>query len=247
MKIILSPAKRMHEDTDFWPVQTPLLLDKALSLWEYMKSLSLPELQRLLCCNDALAREAFDRYHRFDPRKAMTPALLAYDGIQYRYMAPQVFEESYFEYAQEHVRILSGLYGILRPFDGVVPYRLEMQARLRTRFCRDLYDYWGGGLADAVLSGDRLLINLASREYSRAVLPHLPAGCDCITCRFAERQAGRLIEKGVYVKMARGEMIRYMAQHHIENAQDIKAFDRLGYAFEEAASDDHTFVFVQKQ
>lgn len=246
MKVILSPAKRMRADDDFWPIQSlPPLMDKTARLWEYLKSLSLPELQRLLACNDTLAREAYERYQRLDPRRPGTPALLAFDGIQYRYMAPQVFEYAYFAYAQEHVRILSGLYGALRPFDGVVPYRLEMQARLRTGFCRDLYDYWGDDLAREVLSGDRLLINLASREYSRAVIPYLPDGTHCITCRFMDRQDGRLLEKGVYVKMARGEMVRFMAERQVDDVQALKSFDHFGYAFEKTLSDEHTYVFIR--
>lgn len=245
MKVILSPAKRMRID-DFWPVHSlPPLMDKTMRLWEYLKSLPLSQLQRLLDCNDTLAREAYERYQRLDPMHADTPALLAFDGIQYRYMAPQVFEDTYFAYAQTHVRILSGLYGVLRPFDGVVPYRLEIQSRLHTDFCRNLYHYWGTDLAEEVLGDDRLLINLASQGYSRAVLPHLPDGTHCITCRFMDRQDGRLREKGVYVKMARGEMVRFMAERQMDDVQALKSFDRFGYAFDETLSDEHTYIFTR--
>ena len=107
------------------------------------RGLPLPELKRLLACNDALAQEAYRNFRAMELDRGETPALFAYDGIQYKYMAPGLFTQEQLDYVKEHLRILSGFYGVLRPFDGVSPYRLEMQAKLKADFCRNLYEFWG--------------------------------------------------------------------------------------------------------
>jgi len=130
MRIIIAPAKQMKEDTDTLPcTELPVFIDKAEQLKNYVNSLSYDEQKKLWACSDKIAQENRERFAEMDLRKRLTPAILAYDGIQYTYMAPDVFEQRYFDYVQEHVRILSGFYGSVRPLDGVVPYRLEMQAK----------------------------------------------------------------------------------------------------------------------
>ena len=180
-----------------------------------------------------------------DLRRRLTPALLSYEGIQYQYMAPGVFEAGQLDYVREHLRILSGFYGLLRPFDGVTPYRLEMQARLAVDGCRDLYAFWGGVLAEALAAETDLVLNLASREYSRAVEPHLPPSVRFLTCVFGEEKDGKVVEKGTMCKMARGEMVRFLAEHDISRAQDVRDFDRLGYRFSPACSTENHFVFIK--
>ena len=160
-------------------------------------------------------------------------------------MAPQVFEETYFDYVQEHLRILSGLYGILRPLDAVMPYRLEMQAKVRFGPWRDLYHFWGDSLYRALTDdGDRVILNLASREYSRAVEPWLTGADTFVTCTFGELQGEKVIEKGVYVKMARGEMARWMAEHAVERLEDLRRFDRLGFSYCPDRSRPERLVFL---
>ena len=125
MKLLISPAKKMRADTDFLaPKSVPALLEHARVLADWLRGLDYPELKKLLSCNDAIAELNFRRYQEMDFGRANTPALLAYDGIQYQYMAPQLFTAEQFAYVEAHLRILSGLYGVLRPFDGVTPYRL---------------------------------------------------------------------------------------------------------------------------
>ena len=143
MRIIIAPAKRMAVDTDSLEVLgPPLFLEEARRLMAALRGMTPGELQALWRCNDAIAKENVDRLARMDLDRGLTPAILAYDGIQYQYMAPGVMETEQLAYLQERLRILSGFYGLLRPFDGVVPYRLEMQARLRVDGCRDLYRFW---------------------------------------------------------------------------------------------------------
>lgn len=130
-------------------------------------------------------------WRRASPR----PALLS--GHPVSVHGPGVFETGQFTYLQEHLRILSGFYGMLRPFDGVTPYRLEMQARLSVNGCPDLYAFWGDRLARALAGEAGLVVDLASQEYSRAVLPHLPPSVEELTCTFGElRKDGRVVEKG---------------------------------------------------
>ena len=129
MKFIISPAKTMNVDTDsFAPHDLPRFLEQAEELKNYLQSLDYAACKALWNCSDALAEPNFERLQKMDLRRALTPALFAYEGIQYQYMAPGVFTEEELSYVQEHLRILSGLYGLLRPLDGVTPYRLEMQA-----------------------------------------------------------------------------------------------------------------------
>ena len=130
MRIIISPAKQMRVDTDsFTCTELPVFTDRAKILKEWIRSLSYEEQKALWACNDKIARQNAERFAHMDLTKNLTPALLAYDGIQYTYMAPAVFEDGQFDYVQEHLRILSGFYGVVKPLDGVVPYRLEMQAK----------------------------------------------------------------------------------------------------------------------
>ena len=130
-----------------------------------------------------------------DLRQGLSPALFSYRGIQYQYMAPGVFTDRELNWVSQSLRILSGLYGLLRPFDGGAPYRLEMQAKLRTDFCPDLYRFWGDSLGRRLTRESDLVLNLASEEYARAVVPHLK-GVRCVTPVFGELLHGRVVEKG---------------------------------------------------
>ena len=245
MKIIISPAKKMKVDTDSLPYQDlPEFLPKTEGLVRVLQSMSGEELKKLWKCNDQIAQLNIQRLQNMDLHNRLTPAVLAYEGIQYQYMAPGVFTEQAFDYVQEHLRILSGLYGIIKPFDGVTPYRLEMQAKLIAGECKNLYDYWGDCLAKKLFSETDCIVNLASKEYSVCISKYLPENVRFITCVFGEEKNGKIIEKGTMCKMARGEMVRFLAENQIENPEQIKSFDRLGYCFDPRHSNDNLFVFL---
>ena len=161
-------------------------------------------------------------------------------------MAPSVFTEESLDYVQEHLRILSGFYGIIKPLDGVVPYRLEMQAKLKIENAKDLYAYWGKRLAEHLFAETDCIVNLASKEYSICISKYLPDHVRMITCVFGEEKDGKIIEKGTMCKMARGEMVRFMAEHQIEDVEAIKAFDRLDYHYSEERSDETIYVFIKE-
>lgn len=246
MRLIISPAKQMRVDTDTLACTAlPKFLHRAEILKEYLNSLTYKEQKKLWACSDKIAVQNRDRFADMDLQKNLTPAILAYDGIQYTYMAPSVFENAYFDYVQEHLRILSGFYGVLRPLDGVVPYRLEMQAKASVNGCRDLYEFWGDTLYQEVLSDDRVIINLASKEYSKCIEKYLQPQDRYITIVFGELNGNKVVTKGVYAKMARGEMVRFAAETNARSPEALKAFDLSGYHFDEARSTNTNYVFIR--
>jgi len=245
MRIIISPAKKMNVDTDSLPWRDlPAFLDQTQELYTVLRSMSYDQLKKLWKCNDQIAALNVQRLEQMQLRSQLTPALLAYEGIQYQYMAPGVFSQQEFDYVQEHLRILSGFYGVLRPFDGVTPYRLEMQAKLKVGQVKDLYSYWGERIARRLFSESNCIVNLASKEYSLCVSRYLPDSVRFLTCVFGEEKDGKIIEKGTMCKMARGEMVRFMAEHQITDLEQLKGFDRLNYRYSQQHSDAHTYVFV---
>ena len=245
MRIIISPAKKMNIDRDSFAVEgTPQFLADTERLMAALRAMSGGELQTLWKCNDAIARQNVARLRDMDLRRGLTPAILSYEGIQYRYMAPRVMEAGQLDYLRERLRILSGFYGLLRPFDGVTPYRLEMQARLSVDGAKDLYAFWGRRLAENLAGETDWVLNLASKEYSRAVEPHLPPGVRFLTCTFGEWRDGKVVEKGALCKMARGQMVRWLAENRIEQAEDIRAFSDLEYRFVPDLSDMDHFTFI---
>ena len=246
MRIIIAPAKKMVLDTDSFAVDSlPLFLERAERLRAVLQNLSPKELQSLWKCNDAIAKLNMERLEQMDLRRRLTPAVIAYEGIQYRYMASSVMETAHLDYLREHLRILSGFYGLLRPFDGVTPYRLEMQARLPVDGCRDLYQFWGDRLARQLASETDFVLNLASKEYSKSVESHLPKTVRFVTCIFGERKGGKVVEKGTICKMARGQMVRWLAENNITDAADIQAFHHLDYQFQPDLSTKNHNVFLK--
>ncbi|WP_322203953.1 peroxide stress protein YaaA [Acutalibacter intestini] len=243
MKIIIAPAKKMNVDTDNIPVEgLPRFLPQTERLLAALQAMSSQELQTVWKCNDSIAQLNIARLKFMDLRQNLTPAILSYEGIQYRYMAPGVMTSRQLEYLREHLRILSGFYGVLGPFDGVTPYRLEMQAKLSVDGAKDLYAFWGGSLAKE-LAGDWVL-NLASKEYSRAVMPYLPEG-SVLTCLFGEWLDGKILEKGTMCKIARGQMVRWLAENDIEDPKEIRNFADLDYCFDPELSKENVYVFIK--
>ena len=248
MRIIISPAKQMRQDLDtLAPRGLPAFLPETGRLLSALRNLSPAELQKLWKCNDAIAALNVERLRTMDLEGGLTPALLSYVGIQYQTMAARVFETAQYEFLQEHLRILSGFYGLLRPFDGVTPYRLEMGAKLETDGARDLYGFWGDKLARVLEPGDGPVVDLASREYSRAVVPHLPRGVPLVACIFGRlRPDGRVVEQGAPCKMARGQMVRWMAEQAVTRVEELREFRDLGYRFSPERSDPGRYVFLKE-
>lgn len=263
MKIILSPAKKMRSREEEIPSRgLPLYLKDTEDILRWLREKSYEELKSLWKCNDKIAAQNVERLEHMDLKSRLTPAILSYEGLAFQYMAPSVLEERQLEYLQNHLRILSGFYGILHPMDGVTPYRLEMQAQAMIGENKNLYEFWGSKLYEAltekngdpatkekaagkVTEGEKI-INLASKEYSKCIEPYL-SDKDCfITVHFCENVKGKLVTRGTYAKMARGEMVRYLAEKEAENPQEIKGFCRLGFQFRKDVSSETEYVFERK-
>lgn len=245
MKVIISPAKKMNVDTDsLWVQGSPRFLADTRTLCSAIQSMNYAQAKALWGCNDKLAELNYKRFAKMDLEKNLTPAILSYEGLQYQHMSPMVFTDDAIWYAREHLRILSGFYGVLAPFDGVVPYRLEMQAKLAVSGKKNLYEFWSDKLYRAVIDDDGIIINLASKEYSMAVEKYLTSKDRFITVTFGELQGKKVKQKGTLAKMARGGMVRFMAVNHITELDGLKKFTFLGYRYSEEHSSENELVFL---
>ncbi|SCJ12797.1 peroxide stress protein YaaA [Intestinibacter bartlettii] len=248
MKIIISPAKKMNIDDDIFEYRSkPVFFEQAEEIMNYMKNLSYDECKTIWKCSDKLAQLNYDRVVNMDLDYRLTPALFSYEGIQYQYMGARVLSRDALEYLQDNLRILSGFYGILKPLDGVVPYRLEMQSKFINYKNKDLYEYWADKIANSLFEETDLIINLASKEYSKCVEKYLKnsPSTKFITCVFGEIKGDKVIEKGTLAKMARGEMVRYLAQNNVYDLEGLKRFDKLGYKYSQEKSNEKTYVFIK--
>lgn len=223
----------------------PQFLPDTQILKRHLQSMGRKELKALWRCNDRIVAENVARLRGMDLERNLTPALLAYKGIQYDYMAPGVFTYDELGYIGEHLRILSGFYGILEPFCGVALHRLEMQAKLETDRGPDLYRFWGSAIAQTLSKETDQILDLASKEYSRAVLPHLPERVRVARCTFGEEDGDRVVQKGTLCKMARGRMVRFLAERSIADLGQIKEYTELGYSYSPKHSTPDDFVFTK--
>lgn len=248
LKIIISPAKKMQVKNDDLPWKSlPVFLDRAEELLHKLKAYTEPELKALFRANDSITHENYLRYHSMDLQRNLTPALLSYVGIQYQYMAPHIFSSGQWEYVCRHLRILSGFYGILRADDGIVPYRLEMQAKLKTEKGADLYRFWGEQLYGTLAEQHTVcrILNLASVEYSRAVEPYVRPQDEFVTCVFGTEADGNVKVKATEAKMARGEMVRFMAERNADDFETVKKFTGLGFRYCPERSTEKKYIFIK--
>ena len=245
MKIILSPAKKMvRADDDFRCESLPVFIQETEILLEKLRSFDYAELKKIWNCSDQIAQTNMERLENMDLHNGLSPAVFSYNGLAFLHMAPGAMTQRQLDYLKRHLRILSGFYGVLRPFDGVTPYRLEIQAVLPG--IGSLYDFWGDKICREVCDEDGLILNLASKEYSKCVEHHLGENARMITAVFAEMKNGKPVTKATMAKMARGEMTYWLAEHEVEDPDQMKRFDA-GYAYSELLSGETEYVFLRKQ
>jgi len=250
LKIIISPAKKMNRVDDvIEPEQLPVFMNQAAEIKNQLMQLSYDELKHLWQCNDKIATLNYERLQHMSLTTNLTPAILAYEGLQYQYMAPHIFDENQWDYVRKHLTILSGFYGLLCATDGITPYRLEMQAKLQIQDATNLYNYWKSTIYNTLSLGCSVIVNLASKEYSKVIEKYLDDNIKMVTCTFGELTDANGITKvktkATAAKMARGEMVRYMAEHHVQDVGQLKNFDRLAYVYHEALSNAEHYVFVK--
>ena len=218
-------------------------------------------LQALWNVSDKLLGPCLNTLHEFGPilksgdldnpalARHLSPAAMSYHGIQYQSMAPEVMDSAQLAWLQDHLWILSGLYGCVRPFHAVEPYRLEMGAKLVVDGARDLYAFWSDKLARAIApaGSNTTIVNLASVEYANAVLPRLAGGATAVTCLFGEGiRNGKPIQRSTASKKARGSMVRWMAENKLEDASELTAFN-IGYRHVPELSYLGTLMFINEQ
>ena len=244
MKIIIAPAKIMKIDRDSFPIQSkPQFLDKTRILERFLKSRSNEQLKDLWHASENVTKQSILQLENMNLDERLTPAILAFSGIQYQYMAPDLFTQPALDYIQKNLRILSGFYGMLRPFDGVCPYRLELNTKM-VGFCDySLYHFWGSDIAENLFQEDNIVIDLASKQYTGLVKPYLSQGRQLITVDFQELKNGKWKTVGVHAKMARGEMVRYIAEKQIKNPTDLQDFNDFEFQFEPDVSTKDHYVF----
>jgi cytoplasmic iron level regulating protein YaaA (DUF328/UPF0246 family) len=254
MLMVISPAKSLDFTAPkaVLPLTMPALKPQIAELAKVTRKLTAPDLKRLMHISDALAKLNRERFQAFDPElEEGLQAVIAFNGDVYAGLAARELDRPALEWAQDHLRILSGLYGVLRPFDALQPYRLEMGTRLKTKRGGNLYDFWGETISktlNAAAEGheDPTLVNLASQEYFGAVdakALKLPV----VTCHFKEEKHGELRVLGFFAKKARGRMARFIIDNRIDRAEGLKGFDLDGYSFKPNLSTEADWVFARPQ
>lgn len=246
MQIIISPARKMTVDVDSLPYRDlPQFLPQAKEILAQLKQLSMAEMKAVWQCSDRLVRINYAKLQAFDLEKNLTPALLAFTGLQYQSMGAGVLDDAGWEYVQKHLRILSGFYGVLRPLDGIADYRLGMVDAAKINGTPDLYHYWGDRLAKSLYAEGNLVLNLASQEYAKAIRPYVAADQQFVTCVFGELQPnGKVKQKATRAKQARGSMVRYLAENQIQTLEGVKKFNLAGYRYLPDLSQADELVFA---
>ncbi|WP_313354107.1 peroxide stress protein YaaA [Kosakonia cowanii] len=256
MLILISPAKTLDYQS---PLATerytqPALLAHSQQLIKTARTLSAPQIKKLMGISDKLADLNATRFHDWQPD--FTPenarqALLAFKGDVYTGLQAETFSDEDFDFAQRHLRMLSGLYGVLRPLDLMQPYRLEMGIRFENERGKDLYQFWGDIITDTLNEalaeqGDEIVVNLASDEYFRAVKPK-KLNARIIKPVFLDEKNGTFKVISFYAKKARGLMSRYIIEQRLTKPEQLKGFDREGYFFDETASTPDELVFKRHE
>ena len=261
LQVIISPAKQMRAARDAFEVLgIPPFVHETARLHRALLDIERNEgsggLQALWNVSDKLLGPCLNTLHEFGPilgngdldnpalARHLSPAVMSYHGIQYESMAPEVMDSAQLAWLQDHLWILSGLYGCARPFHGVSPYRLEMGDD-----ARDLYAFWGDKLARVIApaGSNATIVNLASVEYAKAVLPHAAQDTTVITCLFGEDvRNDKPVQRSTASKKARGSMVRWMAENKLEDVSGLTAFN-IGYRHIPELSDKNTLVFMNAQ
>ena len=255
MIIVLSPAKTLDYEFESNHVHSvPIFLSQSSKLISNLKTKEPKDIASLMGLSDKLATLNFDRYQSWSPAKKVSsdskPSMLVFKGDVYQGLQAEDLNNSQMKFAQKHIRILSGLYGILRPLDLMKPYRLEMGTKLETSEGKNLYEFWGDKVQKNVLNELKdqrsdLLINLASKEYF-TVLGKLPEDINVVTPTFKDYKNGNYKIISFYAKKARGLMARWIIQNKVTNFEDLSGFDVDGYKYSKAESSSTVPVFLRK-
>jgi len=250
MLVVISPAKKLNASSSLEVTTTnPVFSQKASELASIANNLTVAELQNLMGISENLAKLNADRFSSYGNQKTM-PAALAFAGDTYKGLNADTFDKRDMEWAQSRLRIISGLYGLLRPLDKIEPYRLEMGSKLKTPNGNSLYDYWDETIALAINklseeTSSKFLVNCASQEYFQAVSLNILIP-EVITPVFMEERNGENKIISFFAKKARGLMARYIIEKRLTKKDDLKNFNLDGYIYTKGLSSDENLVFLRK-
>mgnify|MGYP001544815651 CR=1 FL=1 len=255
MLTVISPSKSLAADCRPYAKPTiPFFMDQIQQLTGHMKTMFPEDLEQLMKISPKLAELNFKRFQEFEfpfTKDNSTPALLTFTGDVFRGISTDEYTDTDFKFAQNHLRILSGLYGLLRPLDLMQPYRLEMGLRLEGDWGKNLYQFWADRITKRVnhelagSGGDPVLVNLASVEYFKAIRP-AGLNADLLNIIFKERKGMTFKVIAIHAKRARGLMSDFLIRNRINKIKDIKKFDRNGYEFNDNLSTERDWVFSRE-
>lgn len=247
---IISPAKnmrnlkvdnikpKMYGESRFFTNETKEIINE-------LKKLTPWDIQSIMKVNEKIAFQSYAYFQDFNFDEEGVCGLLAYDGLVFKNIKAEEFTSEDFDFANNHVRILDAFYGIVNPLDGVLPYRLEMQYKININD-KNLYKFWEDKLYKKLYSEDKVIINLASEEYAKAVRGFLDKDDIFIDIDFKIHKDGKLKTMATYAKMARGQMIKYIIENKIDNPEDLKDFTFNGYKFDHNLSTNKKYVFIRQ-
>lgn len=234
MITFISPAKGF-KDSNIKAKSKPNLISFSMQIMDELRKLSTIQISTLMKINENIASINKERFDNFDFSKDNLPAIYAYDGLQYKYMSLDDFDAKDINFAQKHLRIISGLYGCLRPLDAISPYRLEMMTKLQIKESKNLYDFWSDKIFEQIqadLGSPKYIVNLASDEYSKIVKKYAQSSdLKFISCTFKVDKSGKLKTESTASKMARGKMVNFIIKNRIKSYKKLKDFNEDGYEF----------------
>lgn len=238
MKIIISPAKRFkHFDNE--KTENLLFEKETRELVEKMKNYSINDLANMFSCNDDLAIKAFYDYKEFDFNNLKDPAIFSYDGLVFKQFKKDEFND--LDYLNEHVYILSALYGLCKPFTGISDYRLYMDSK-----GLDMYGFWEDKIYKRAFENENFIINLASKEYGKLIKKYLKKDQKFLTLTFKENRDGKIRSIVSYTKQMRGRMLKYLINEKITDIEEIKKINLCNYIYNPYTSNDNEFVYVRE-
>lgn len=240
---IISPSLTMEECSDAYTELTvPKQIDMMKKIVDKIKTFTKDEMKDVMKINDKLYEVSKERYEKIKYDLNGSPAISLYTGTVYKNINASTFDKEEIEFCRKHVRILSGLYGLLNPYDSIYEHRIEMKMPIHING-KDLYGYFGKSIYECLISEDREIVNLCSNEYSKAIIPYLTSEDRFVSCSFKVNKNGVLKTLSVEAKAARGKMVNFIVKNKINNMESLKEFNENGYSFRKDLSSETEYVF----
>lgn len=251
MLVFISPAKTMKiNKMEAVECEKPLFEPYNRKVLDVLQELSVSNIQSIMKVNEKIATKTYENHNNIQFDAAGSPALYTYDGIQYKAMATELFTNDDMIYANDHVRILSGLYGILKPNTSIYPYRLEMQLKLPIEKAKNLYEFWQEPIIEYLLNAEsrhQVYVNLASLEYSKVIADFMKhEEVDFLTCTFKVKKGDKLKVESTASKKARGLMVQYIVKNRIEEKEELRKFNLDGFAYCNETSSEQEYIFIKQ-